>query len=75
MKGVIMLNSPNHFSTHILACSDEDLCIPLTCELCREEIPSSAVVTFEGADYVFHFCGPGCLEIWKLRQPELALQK
>ena len=53
---------PAHFSRRILACSEEDSCEPLSCELCRKEIPGSARLTFEGADYTRHFCGNDCLE-------------
>ena len=49
------------------ACSDEELCVPLVCDLCKAEIPQSAAVTFEGSDYAVHFCGLGCLETWKAR--------
>jgi hypothetical protein len=38
----------------------------LTCDLCKAEIPPSAALTFEGADYSAHFCGLGCMETWKL---------
>lgn len=48
------------------SCSEEEYCVPLTCDLCKAEIPHSAAVTFEGSDYAVHFCGLGCLETWKL---------
>lgn len=54
----------------ISPCSEDEACMPLVCELCRMEIPQSAAVTFEGADYTLHFCGLGCLEAWKERHPE-----
>lgn len=36
----------------------------LVCEHCRGRIPASAAVTFEGSDYVRHFCGADCLARW-----------
>ena len=36
----------------------------LECVHCAERIPASAAVTFEGLDYLRHFCGAGCLAIW-----------
>ncbi|HUW51278.1 MAG TPA: DUF3330 domain-containing protein [Sulfuricella sp.] len=59
---------------HIRTCSEEELCDLLTCEFCRVVIPESAAVTFEGADYVIHFCGLDCLEIWKTNQPAKILE-
>lgn len=47
------------------SCSEDDICVPLTCDLCKKEIPRSAALTFEGADYTAHFCGLGCMEAWK----------
>ena len=43
--------------------SDDQEKIP--CEQCKKHIPKSAAVTFEGADYTFHFCCPKCLDYWK----------
>lgn len=60
---------PAHFSRRILACSEEDSCEPLSCDLCRKEIPGSARLTFEGADYTRHFCGNDCLDSWKSGLP------
>ena len=36
----------------------------LTCSHCGGRIPASAAVTFEGSDYVRHFCGEDCLAGW-----------
>lgn len=36
----------------------------LVCEQCDGRIPASAAVTFEGSDYVRHFCGRDCLAGW-----------
>lgn len=37
------------------------------CEVCLKEIPESAVFTPEGAEYVGHFCGIECYQVF-LRQ-------
>ncbi len=39
----------------------------LVCAHCRGTIPASAVVTFEGSDYVRYFCGGDCLSAWCAR--------
>lgn len=36
----------------------------LVCSRCGAPIPASAAVTFEGSDYVRHFCGSDCLADW-----------
>lgn len=33
------------------------------CDRCHRLIARTACLTFEGADYVYHFCGPGCCSI------------
>lgn len=38
--------------------------VTLVCGECGGRIPASAAVTFEGSDYVRHFCGPDCLADW-----------
>jgi hypothetical protein len=32
----------------------------ISCEICSKEIPKSAATTFEGDEYVWHFCGNAC---------------
>lgn len=32
----------------------------LSCEVCCKEIPQSAVLNAEAADYIYNFCGPSC---------------
>lgn len=34
----------------------------LSCEVCCKEIPKSAALTVEGADYVRYFCGVECYQ-------------
>ena len=37
----------------------------IPCDVCHKEIPYSAAMTFEAADYVAHFCGLDCYSKWK----------
>lgn len=60
------MQSKSHTGASIGSCSEDVVCVPLTCDLCKAEIPPSAALTFEGADYTVHFCGLGCMETWKL---------
>ena len=32
----------------------------LHCEICKKDIPHSVVLSFEGADYIRHFCSTEC---------------
>ncbi len=34
------------------------------CEHCHTRIPASVAVSFDGADYLYHFCGAQCIEAW-----------
>ncbi|GAO35386.1 hypothetical protein SCT_0772 [Sulfuricella sp. T08] len=63
------MQSKAHTGATIGSCSDDDVCVPLICDLCKAEIPQSAAQTFEGADYTAHFCGLGCMETWKRNHP------
>ena len=36
----------------------------LECDHCHTEVPATVALSFEGADYVYHFCGPQCIEAW-----------
>ncbi len=47
------------------------------CSMCRKEIPLSAALTPQGADYVGHFCGIECYDQFaeqaktdKLKKPQ-----
>lgn len=35
------------------------------CEICLKEVPRSEAITPETDDYVAHFCGLECYELWK----------
>lgn len=37
----------------------------LVCEVCLKEVPASDSTGPEVTDYVAHFCGLECYEIWK----------
>ncbi|CAN7770111.1 DUF3330 domain-containing protein [Variovorax sp. LjRoot84] len=51
----------------------------IACEMCLGEVPQSAVLVPEAADYVAHFCGLTCYELLKnlpeLRHPDTQLVK
>ncbi len=36
----------------------------IECAHCHTGIPATVALSFEGADYVYHFCGPQCFEAW-----------
>jgi hypothetical protein len=37
---------------------------PIECDHCHTKIPATVALSFEGADYIYQFCGPQCLEAW-----------
>ncbi len=37
---------------------------PIQCNHCHTEIPATVALSFEGADYIYHFCGPQCIDAW-----------
>jgi len=40
----------------------------IACQVCKKEIPKSAALNAEGAEYVQYFCDIGCLDHWKKEQ-------
>jgi hypothetical protein len=54
----------------ISACDLDHGCAVVACVACLTEIPSDVALSFEGPDYVHHFCGLDCLEVWKRKSPE-----
>ncbi len=49
----------------ITSCDLDHGCTVVSCAVCLTEIPPDVALTFEGPDYVQHFCGLDCLEMWK----------
>jgi hypothetical protein len=37
---------------------------PIQCRCCGARVPASTLVSLEGEDYVWNFCGPDCLAQW-----------
>ena len=46
-------------------CSDEDACTVVSCAVCLKEIPADSIRVTDAQEYVHHFCGLDCLEIWR----------
>ncbi len=40
------------------------LATPIECDHCHTRIPATVALSFEGAEYIYHFCGPLCIEAW-----------
>lgn len=49
----------------VAQCSDQESCAPVSCEVCLKEVPADAVNLTDAQDYVHHFCGLDCLELWQ----------
>ena len=37
----------------------------LDCKLCLAEVPHSVVNSLEGGDYIFHYFGAACYQLWQ----------
>jgi hypothetical protein len=37
---------------------------PIKCDHCHARIPATVALDFEGAEYIYHFCGPLCIAAW-----------
>ena len=62
------MNKPTHINPNgaeILPCADDAACEVTSCQICMKEVPISATLSEEGADYLHHFCGLDCLETWR----------
>lgn len=46
----------------------------ISCNACRKEVPLSAALTPEGAEYIGHFCGIECYQAFvaEAKRPEAA---
>ena len=68
------MNKPTHINPNgaeILPCADDAACEITSCQMCMKEVPISATLSDEGSDYLHHFCGLDCLEVWR-RQAQQA---
>lgn len=54
----------------IASCDLDKGCTAIACEACLVEIPPDVALSFEGPDYVHHFCGLDCLAKWKQKHAE-----
>lgn len=50
--------------THVGQVQSDTIDTCLVCDKCGTSIPASAAISFEGSDYVRHFCGDDCLFDW-----------
>lgn len=51
----------------VAQCADETACTVFTCATCLKEVPPDSVSLTDAQDYVHHFCGLDCLELWRKR--------
>ncbi len=42
----------------------------VACCVCMTEVPKSVAASFEGEDYVVHFCGADCHQKWREQQDD-----
>lgn len=47
----------------------------IACHVCKHEIPKSAALNAEGAEYVHYFCNTDCLDYWKKKDSEVKKEK
>ena len=47
----------------------------INCIVCCREIPLDAAFTPEGAEYVEHFCGLDCYDVFRVRATEKVVSK
>lgn len=64
-----------HSGAAVLDCVSDDQCTVLTCEMCLTELPASDAIREEAADYVAHFCGLDCLELWRRKGKRLKTEQ
>jgi len=53
-----------HCDLHGRRLPPEEINGVLICQHCRGSIPLGAALSYEGSDYVWHFCGQDCLATW-----------
>lgn len=66
----MVANNRSQTGAQVAACEHNDVCEVLSCELCLLEIPTSVAKSYEGPDYVHHFCGLECLEKWHAKHKD-----
>ncbi len=49
----------------VAQCADEETCTLTRCEVCLKEVPADVIDVADAQDYVHHFCGLECLDIWR----------
>lgn len=54
-----------HAGALVAQCADEASCTVVSCEVCLREIPEDSVRQADAQDYIHHFCGLACLEMWQ----------
>ncbi|MFN3398190.1 MAG: DUF3330 domain-containing protein [Sulfurimicrobium sp.] len=59
------MKNMTHEGADIEPCASDDVCEMVQCEVCMMEVPVSVSQSFEGTDYVHHFCGLECLGLWR----------
>jgi len=69
-ESVMPAEKNNPAGAPITACHVDHGCTVVSCAVCLAEIPSDVALSFEGPDYVQHFCGLSCLDVWKQKPPE-----
>ena len=47
----------------------------IACHVCKKEIPKSAALNAEGAEYVHYFCNTDCLDYWEKKNPKTKKDK
>ncbi|TCV86718.1 DUF3330 domain-containing protein [Sulfurirhabdus autotrophica] len=60
----------NPSGSPITSCDSDEVCEVLSCEVCLIEVPADISASFEGPDYVHHFCGLDCLDKWRKQVKE-----
>jgi len=60
-----------HEGARVVACTNDEVCEVVQCEVCMTEIPSSVAQSVEASDYVHQFCGLECLGLWRAKDEHI----
>ena len=60
----------NRAGGFVAACENEADCHPVSCSECLNQIPAEAPYTADLDDYVHHFCGLECWDIWQKKRQQ-----